>query len=105
MATGTLHPQPSYPYLIWLTAPPLSLRVWVKDASSQRFIGGASVEVFVNGTQTVSALTQDNGEVLFHVPYALGQTLSIVASMEGYVHKQLPWKTTKMPSKYSSTED
>ncbi|XP_041937164.1 protein FAM171B [Alosa sapidissima] len=78
-------------------APPLALRVWVKDASSQRFIGGASVEVFVNGTQAVSAVTQDNGEVLLRVPYALGQTLSIVASMDGYVHKQLPWKTTKMP--------
>ncbi|XP_012676506.2 protein FAM171B [Clupea harengus] len=79
------------------SAPPLALRVWVKDASSQRFIGGASVEVFVNGTRSVSALTQGNGEVLLKVPYALDQTLSIVASMEGYVHKQLPWKTTKRP--------
>ncbi|XP_066521595.1 family with sequence similarity 171 member B [Hoplias malabaricus] len=75
----------------------LTLKVWVKDASSQRYLSGAAVRVFVNGSQVHSSNTQDNGEVLLTVPYHLGVTLTLVASMETYVPTQLPWKTTKMP--------
>ncbi|KAL2088138.1 hypothetical protein ACEWY4_016966 [Coilia grayii] len=78
-------------------APPLALRVWVKDASSQRFLGGASVTVFVDGSRAVAAPTQGDGEVLMRVPYALGRSLSIVASLDGYLPRQMPWRTTKMP--------
>ncbi|XP_051568343.1 protein FAM171B-like [Myxocyprinus asiaticus] len=83
------------------TVPPseplLTLKVWVKDASSQRFLKGALVGVFVNGSQIHSNQTLENGEVTVTVPYHLGLTLTLVASMEGYVLTQLPWKTTKMP--------
>ncbi|XP_065096286.1 protein FAM171B [Paramisgurnus dabryanus] len=76
---------------------PLTLKVWVKDASSQRFLKGALVAVFVNGSQIYSSQTLENGEVTLTVPYHLGLTLNLVASMEGYVLTQLSWKTTKMP--------
>uniref|UniRef100_A0A673GQ54 Protein FAM171B-like n=1 Tax=Sinocyclocheilus rhinocerous TaxID=307959 RepID=A0A673GQ54_9TELE len=73
------------------------LSIWVKDASSQRFLKGALVGVFLNGSQIHSSQTLENGEVTVTVPYHLGLTLTLVASMEGYVLTQLPWKTTKMP--------
>ncbi|XP_051562199.1 protein FAM171B-like [Myxocyprinus asiaticus] len=83
------------------TVPPseslLSLKVWVKDASTQRFLKGALVSVFVNGSNIHSSETLENGEVTVTVLYHLGLTLTLVASMEGYVLTQLPWKTTKMP--------
>ncbi|XP_073707848.1 protein FAM171B [Garra rufa] len=83
------------------TVPPseslLTLKIWVKDASSQRFLKGALVGVFLNGSQIHSSQTLENGEVTVNVSYHLGLTLTIVASMEGYVLTQLPWKTTKMP--------
>ncbi|XP_007248871.3 protein FAM171B [Astyanax mexicanus] len=75
----------------------LTLKVWVKDTSSQRYLNGAMVQVFLNGSQLHSSQTQENGEVLLTVPYRLGVTLTLVASMEAYVPTQLPWKTTKMP--------
>ncbi|XP_017577727.1 protein FAM171B [Pygocentrus nattereri] len=75
----------------------LTLKVWVKDASSQRYLSGAQVRVFVNGSQLHSSQTQENGEVLLTVSYQLGVTLTLVASMDAYVPAQLPWKTTKMP--------
>lgn len=70
----------------------------MKDASSQRYLGGAAVRVFVNGSLLQSRETEENGEVLLTVPYQLGVTLTLVASMDAYVPSQLPWKTTKMPS-------
>ncbi|KAM9483204.1 protein FAM171B [Clarias gariepinus] len=75
----------------------LTLKVWVKDASSQRYLSGAAVRVFVNGSLLQSSQTEGNGEVLLTVPYQLGVTLTLVASMEAYVPTQLPWKTSKMP--------
>ncbi|XP_042613826.1 protein FAM171B isoform X2 [Cyprinus carpio] len=75
----------------------LTLKIWVKDASSQRFLKGALVGVFLNGSQIHSSQTLENGEVTVNVSYHLGLTLTLVASMEGYVLTQLPWKTTKMP--------
>ncbi|RXN33488.1 protein FAM171B-like [Labeo rohita] len=84
------------------TVPPseslLTLKIWVKDASSQRFLKGALVGVFLNGSQIHSSQTLENGEVTVTVSYHLGLTLTLVASMEGYVLTQLPWKTTKMPN-------
>ncbi|XP_035388506.1 protein FAM171B [Electrophorus electricus] len=83
------------------TEPPepssLTLKVSVKDASSQRFLSGAAVLVFVNGSRLRSSRTQDGGEVLLTVPYQLGATLTLVASMDAYVPSQFRWKTTKMP--------
>ncbi|XP_030637678.1 protein FAM171B [Chanos chanos] len=76
---------------------PLMLRVHVKDASSQRHLGGATLEVFVNGSHMHSSLTQEDGEVLLTIPYKLGMTLTLVASKEGYVLTQLPWTTAKIP--------
>ncbi|XP_057193637.1 protein FAM171B [Triplophysa rosa] len=75
----------------------LTLKVWVKDSSSQRFLKGALVCVFVNGSQIHSSQTLENGEVTLTVPYHLGLTLNLVARREGYVLSQLPWKTSKMP--------
>ncbi|XP_072539734.1 protein FAM171B [Salminus brasiliensis] len=75
----------------------LTLKVWVKDASSQRYLSGAAVRVFMNGSQLHSSQSQENGEVLLTIPYQLRVTLTLVASMEAYVPTQLPWKTTKMP--------
>lgn len=72
--------------------------MWVKDASSQRYLSGAAVRVFMNGSLLQSSQTEENGEVLLNVPYQLGVTLTLVASMDAYVPAQLPWKTTKMPS-------
>lgn len=70
----------------------------MKDSSSQRYLSGAAVRVFVNGSLLQSSQTEGNGEVLLTVPYQLGVTLTLVASMEAYVPTQLPWKTSKMPS-------
>ncbi|XP_028810968.1 protein FAM171B isoform X2 [Denticeps clupeoides] len=80
-----------------LPEPPLVLRVWVKDKRSQRYIRGAVVQVFVNGTRTHSTQTQDNGEALLMVPFALGETVMLLANMDGYLPAQLPWKTRRMP--------
>lgn len=76
----------------------LSLKVWVKDASSLRYLSGATVRVFVNGSLLQLSQTEENGEVFLTVPYKLGVTFTLVASMDAYVPTQLPWKTTKMPS-------
>lgn len=83
----------------WSLGSSLTLKVWVKDSSSQKFLKGALVCVFVNGSQIQSSQTLENGEVTLTVPYHLGLTLTLVASRGGYVLSQLPWKTTKMPSK------
>uniref|UniRef100_A0A4W5QCQ1 Family with sequence similarity 171 member B n=1 Tax=Hucho hucho TaxID=62062 RepID=A0A4W5QCQ1_9TELE len=77
--------------------PPFALRVLVKDQVTRRRLGGALVEVFVNHTLSSQALTGERGEVLLRVPYSLGLSLTIVASMEGYVLTPLPWRTTKRP--------
>ncbi|XP_069052682.1 protein FAM171B [Lepisosteus oculatus] len=73
------------------------LKVQVNDIVSRQYLSQAGVEVFVNHTRTNSAVTEENGVVLLKVPYKLGQTLTIVASMDGYILTPLPWKTTKMP--------
>lgn len=78
--------------------PPFALRVLVKDQVTRRRLGGAHVGVFVNHTLSSQALTGEKGEVLLRVPYSLGLSLTIVASMEGYVLTPLPWRTTKRPS-------
>ncbi|XP_052359985.1 protein FAM171B-like [Oncorhynchus keta] len=77
--------------------PPFALRVLVKDQVTRRRLGGAQVGVFVNHTLSSQALTGEKGEVLLRVPYSLGLSLTIVASMEGYVLTPLPWRTTKRP--------
>uniref|UniRef100_A0A4W5N796 Family with sequence similarity 171 member B n=1 Tax=Hucho hucho TaxID=62062 RepID=A0A4W5N796_9TELE len=77
--------------------PPFALRVLVKDHVTRRRLGGAQVEVFVNHTLSSQALTGERGEVMLRVPYSLGLSLTIVASMEGYVLTPLPWRTTKRP--------
>uniref|UniRef100_A0AAZ3QWM6 Membrane-associated ring finger (C3HC4) 7 n=1 Tax=Oncorhynchus tshawytscha TaxID=74940 RepID=A0AAZ3QWM6_ONCTS len=78
--------------------PPFALRVLVKDQVTRRRLGGAQVRVFVNHTLSSQALTGEKGEVLLRVPYSLGLSLTIVASMEGYVLTLLPWRTTKRPN-------
>ncbi|KAF4080239.1 hypothetical protein AMELA_G00168170 [Ameiurus melas] len=55
----------------------------------------APAELF--SSLTLKVQTEENGEVLLTLPYQLGVTLTLVASMEAYVPSQLPWKTTKMP--------
>ncbi|KAL1022134.1 hypothetical protein UPYG_G00022580 [Umbra pygmaea] len=81
-----------------LTAePPFALRVLVKDQVTRRPLGGAQVEVFVNHTLSSQAVTGERGEVLLRVPYRLGLSLIIVASMEGYVVTPLPWTTSRRP--------
>uniref|UniRef100_A0A4W4HCT8 FAM171 N-terminal domain-containing protein n=1 Tax=Electrophorus electricus TaxID=8005 RepID=A0A4W4HCT8_ELEEL len=96
-----VHYPPPEPTVTLDSAPPepssLTLKVSVKDASSQRFLSGAAVLVFVNGSRLRSSRTQDGGEVLLTVPYQLGATLTLVASMDAYVPSQFRWKTTKMP--------
>ncbi|KAJ8403422.1 hypothetical protein AAFF_G00351940 [Aldrovandia affinis] len=74
-----------------------TLKVQVKDISTHQYLSQASVEVFVNYTRTNSALTEKDGVVLLKVPYKLGLSLTILASMDGYILTPLPWKTTKMP--------
>ncbi|MBN3308425.1 F171B protein, partial [Amia calva] len=74
-----------------------TLKVQVNDIMSRQYLSHAAVEVFVNHTKTNSAFTEENGVVLLKVPYKLGLTLTIVASMDGYILTPLPWKTTKMP--------
>ncbi|TRY82468.1 hypothetical protein DNTS_029954, partial [Danionella cerebrum] len=75
----------------------LTLKVWVKDASSQRFLTGALLRVFLNGSQLYFSQTLENGVVMVNVSYQLNLTLTLVASMEGYMLSQLLWKTSKMP--------
>ncbi|KAG9349454.1 hypothetical protein JZ751_027898 [Albula glossodonta] len=77
------------------------LKVQVKDISTRQYLSQASVQVFVNYTQTNSALTGKDGAVLLKVPYKLGLSLTILASMDGYILTTLPWKTTKMPNTVS----
>lgn len=89
--------------LCYLADSTFTLKVQVRDASSQQFLSKVSVEVFVNYTQTNSALTAENGAILLKVPYQLGMTLTIVASLGGYTLTPLPWKTSKMPSEYIYT--
>ncbi|XP_029103091.1 protein FAM171B isoform X2 [Scleropages formosus] len=74
-----------------------TLKIQVKDIASRQFLSQASVEVFVNHTQTNSALTAENGVAVLKVPYRLGLSLTIVARMDGYILTPLPWKTTRLP--------
>ncbi|XP_062303192.1 family with sequence similarity 171 member B [Osmerus eperlanus] len=77
--------------------PPFVLRVLVKDQVTRRPLAGAVVDVYVNHTRSSSALSGGRGEVLLRAPYRPGLSLTLLASMVGYVPTPLPWRTAKRP--------
>ncbi|XP_031613213.1 protein FAM171B-like isoform X4 [Oreochromis aureus] len=80
-----------------------SLKVQVNDVLSRQYLSQAVVELYVNYTKTNTALSGEDGGVLFHVPYHTGMLLTVVACQDGYICTLLPCKTDKMP-RYVSVE-
>ncbi|XP_031613211.1 protein FAM171B-like isoform X2 [Oreochromis aureus] len=75
-----------------------SLKVQVNDVLSRQYLSQAVVELYVNYTKTNTALSGEDGGVLFHVPYHTGMLLTVVACQDGYICTLLPCKTDKMPN-------
>lgn len=75
-----------------------SLKVQVNDVLSRQYLSQAVVELYVNYTKTNTALSGEDGGVLFHVPYHTGMLLTVVACQDGYICTLLLCKTDKMPS-------
>ncbi|CAI5656760.1 protein FAM171B isoform X1 [Oreochromis niloticus] len=74
-----------------------SLKVQVNDVLSRQYLSQAVVELYVNYTKTNTALSGEDGGVLFHVPYHTGMLLTVVACQDGYICTLLLCKTDKMP--------
>ncbi|XP_042351124.1 LOW QUALITY PROTEIN: protein FAM171B-like [Plectropomus leopardus] len=74
-----------------------NLKVQVNNVLSRQYLSQAVVEVYINYTRTITALTAEDGSVLLHVPYQTGMPISIVASKDGYICTLLPCKTNRMP--------
>ncbi|XP_057686192.1 family with sequence similarity 171 member B isoform X1 [Corythoichthys intestinalis] len=74
-----------------------ALRVLVKDMVTRRFLPGATVGIYMNHTLNSSTWTGQKGEALLWVPYSPGQSMTLVATLEGYIPSPLPWSTTKRP--------
>ncbi|XP_051885868.1 protein FAM171B [Pristis pectinata] len=74
-----------------------TLKVQVNNVVTRHYLDRATVDVFVNFTKTNSALTEDDGGVVFKVPYTLGLTLTVTARKGGYLLASLPWKTRRVP--------
>uniref|UniRef100_A0A669B440 Family with sequence similarity 171 member B n=1 Tax=Oreochromis niloticus TaxID=8128 RepID=A0A669B440_ORENI len=75
-----------------------SLKVQVNDVLSRQYLSQAVVELYVNYTKTNTALSGEDGGVLFHVPYHTGMLLTVVACQDGYICTLLLCKTDKMPN-------
>ncbi|XP_061533527.1 LOW QUALITY PROTEIN: family with sequence similarity 171 member B [Phycodurus eques] len=81
-----------------LTAEPqFPLKVLVRDMVTRQLLPGASVGLYVNHSLSSSTWTGEKGEALLWVPYIPLLSLTLVATMEGYVPSPLPWSTTKRP--------
>ncbi|XP_072115726.1 protein FAM171B [Mobula birostris] len=74
-----------------------TLKVQVNNVVTRHYLDKATVDVFVNFTKTNSALTEEDGGVVFKVPYTLGLTLTVTARKGGYLLASLPWKTQRVP--------
>ncbi|XP_051913073.1 protein FAM171B [Hippocampus zosterae] len=77
--------------------PRFALKVLVRDMATRHLLPGASIGIYVNHTLSSSTWTGEKGEALLWVPYSPWLSLTLVASMEGYVPSSLPWSTTKKP--------
>ncbi|XP_054871571.1 protein FAM171B-like [Amphiprion ocellaris] len=73
------------------------LKVQVNDVLSRQYLSQAVVDVYINYTRTLSALTAEDGAVLLHVPHHSGLPLTVVASKDGYISTLLPCKTNRTP--------
>lgn len=74
-----------------------NLKVQVTDKLSRQYLSQAAVEVYVNYTRTLAALTGDDGAVMLRVPHQPGMPVTVVASRDGYVCTLLPCTTSRMP--------
>ncbi|XP_077585251.1 protein FAM171B [Stigmatopora nigra] len=73
------------------------LKILVKDMVTRRVLPGATVGIYLNHTLNSSAWTGQKGEALLWVPYSPGLSMTLVATLEGYIPSLLPWSTTKRP--------
>lgn len=76
-----------------------NLKVQVNDVLSRQQLSQAFVEIYVNYTRTHTVVTGEDGGVLLYVPHQTGASVTIVASKDGYISAQLPFKTNRLPSK------
>lgn len=76
-----------------------NLKVQVNDVLSRQQLSQAFVEIYVNYTRTHTVVTGEDGGVLLFVPHQAGASVTIVASKDGYISAQLPFKTNRLPSK------
>lgn len=74
----------------------------VHDLLSRRRLSQATVEVFVDHSRALAALTREDGEVSLRVPHPAGSFVTVVASKDGYVSAQLPCVTHRAPGETSS---
>ncbi|XP_037122947.1 protein FAM171B [Syngnathus acus] len=77
--------------------PRFALKVLVRDAVTRQLLPGASVGIYVNHNLSSSTWTGEEGEALLWVPYSPGLSLTLVATMEGYIPSPQPWITSRRP--------
>ncbi|KAM6945399.1 protein FAM171B [Aplochiton taeniatus] len=82
-----------------LTAEPavFSLSVAVRDAARRGPLVGVEVSVFHNHSRMAWARTGPRGEAVLRVAYSPGISLTLLATMEGYVPLPLPWSSQRRP--------
>uniref|UniRef100_A0AAQ6A744 Family with sequence similarity 171 member B n=1 Tax=Amphiprion ocellaris TaxID=80972 RepID=A0AAQ6A744_AMPOC len=83
--------------LVFSSGSAFDLKVQVNDVLSRQYLSQAVVDVYINYTRTLSALTAEDGAVLLHVPHHSGLPLTVVASKDGYISTLLPCKTNRTP--------
>ncbi|KAK7939008.1 hypothetical protein WMY93_002334 [Mugilogobius chulae] len=81
--------------------PVFTLKLCVVDSLSRKPLTSASVQIYVNFSQTFSAQTLEDGHVWFSIAHQASAVVSAVAAKDGYVSALLPVTTRNMPV-YSS---
>ncbi|XP_068612806.1 protein FAM171A1 [Brachionichthys hirsutus] len=79
------------------TAEEVTLRVYLSDASTQRPLGGATIQLFNNHTSLSTESSSAEGNAHLRFPYRLGTPLVITATKQGYVPNSVPWTPSRLP--------
>ncbi|XP_056142528.1 protein FAM171A1 [Lampris incognitus] len=75
----------------------VTLKVHLSDASTQKPLGGATIELFTNHTSVTTETSSADGNAYVRFPYRLGTLLVVTATKQGYVPNSVPWTPSKLP--------
>ncbi|CAL8290794.1 unnamed protein product [Merluccius merluccius] len=75
----------------------VTLKVHLSDASTQRPLGGANIELFSNHTSVAVETSAGEGSAYLRFSYRLGTLLVVTATKQGYVPRSAPWTPSKLP--------